>query len=42
MDYNTIFVGTDVHKGKFSLCCYSIEKYEFSHPHTTAADYPSI
>lgn len=39
MDYNTIFVGMDVHKEKFSLCCYSIEKDEFSHPHTTAADY---
>ena len=26
MDYNTIFVGMDVHKEKFSLCCYSIER----------------
>ena len=32
--YNTtIFVGMDVHKETFSLCCYSIEKDEFSHPH---------
>ena len=38
--YNTtIFVGMDVHKETFSLCCYSIEKDEFSHPHTTEADY---
>ena len=42
MDYNTIFVGMDVHKEKFSLCCYSIEKDEFSHPHTTAADYKHV
>jgi len=38
--YNTtIFVGMDVHKETFSLCCYTIEKDEFSHPHTTEADY---
>lgn len=42
MNYNTIFVGMDVHKEKFSLCCYSIEKDEFSHPHTTAADYKHV
>lgn len=38
MNYNTIFVGMDVHKEKFSLCCYLITRDEFSHPHTTAAD----
>lgn len=42
MDYNTIFVGMDVHKEKFSLCCYSIERDKFSHPHTTTADYKHI
>lgn len=42
MNYNTIFVGMDVHKENFSLCCYSIEKDEFSHPHTTAADYKHV
>ena len=42
MDYNTIFVGMDVHKEKFSLCCYLIEKDEFSHPYTTAADYKHV
>lgn len=42
MDYNTILVRMDVHKEKFSLCCYSIEKDEFSHPHTTAADYKHV
>ena len=30
MDYNTIFVGMGVHKEKFSLCCYSIEKVVLS------------
>jgi transposase len=41
--YNTtIFVGMDVHKETFSLCCYSIEKDEFSHPHTTEADYKHV
>lgn len=42
MDYNTIFIGMDVHKEKFSLCCYSVEKDEFLHPHTTAADYRQV
>lgn len=42
MDYNTIFVGMDVHKEKFSLFCYSIEKDEFLYPHTAAADYRQV
>lgn len=42
MYHNTIFVGMDVHQETFSLCCYSIEKDEFSHPHTTAADYKHV
>ncbi len=42
MDYNTIFVGMDVHKEKFSLCWYSIEKDEFSHPHTTATNHKHV
>lgn len=41
-EFNTIFVGMDVHKEKFSLCCYSIEKDEFSHLHTTATDYKHV
>ncbi|XBX08294.1 transposase [Enterocloster clostridioformis] len=42
MYHNTLFVGMDVHKETFSLCCYPIEKDEFSHPHTTAADYKHV
>ena len=26
MNYNTVYVGMDVHKEKFSLCCYTNEK----------------
>jgi hypothetical protein len=39
MDYKTIFIGMNVHKEKFYLCCYSIGKDEFSHPNATTADY---
>ena len=26
MNYNTVYVGMDVHKETFSLCCYTNEK----------------
>ena len=26
MKYNTVYVGMDVHKESFSLCCYTNEK----------------
>ena len=26
MNYSTVYVGTDVHKENFSLCCYTNEK----------------
>jgi len=28
MNYNTVYVGMDVHKETFSLCCYTNEKEE--------------
>ena len=39
MDYSTIYVGMDVHKETFSLCCYTNEKEKAEYPqksmHTT-------
>lgn len=42
MNYSTVFVGMDVHKESFSLCCYSIEKDAFSHYQKTSSDYKQI
>lgn len=42
MNTNTIYVGMDVHKESFSLCCYSIEKDEASHQQKIGADYRLI
>ena len=32
MNYNTIYVGMDVHKETFSLCCYTNEKEQAEYP----------
>ena len=39
---NTFFVGMDVHKESFSLCCYDIGKDLISHHHKTSSDYKQI
>jgi len=39
---NTFFVGMDVHKETFSLCCYNIANDTVTHRHKTAADYKQI
>lgn len=42
MNYNTVFVGMDVHKESFSLCCYDIESDSVSYQQKTVADYRQI
>ena len=37
--YNTVYVGMDVHKEKFSLCCYTFESDTAFHAQNMAADY---
>ena len=32
MNYNTVYVGMDVHKEKFTLCCYTNEKEQAEYP----------
>lgn len=42
MHYNTVFVGMDVHKETFSLCCYTIEDDKYSHHIKIGADYKLV
>lgn len=42
MNYNTIYVGMDVHKETFSLCCYKLETDEVSHYIKVPSDYKQI
>ena len=42
MDYNTIYVGMDVHKESFSLCCFTIEEDKASHAQKTESDYKQV
>ena len=32
MNYSTVYVGMDVHKESFSLCCYANEKEQAEYP----------
>ncbi len=32
MNYSTVYVGMDVHKESFSLCCYTNEKEKGEYP----------
>ena len=36
MKYNTVYVGMDVHKETFSLCCYTNEKEQAEYPQKVA------
>ncbi len=38
MNYNTVYVGMDVHKESFSICAYTIEAEKASHYQRTEAD----
>ena len=42
MNYNTVFVGMDVHKETFSLCCYTNEKEIAEYPQKVDAHYSKI
>ena len=42
MNYNTVYVGIDVHKESFSLCAYTIETKKASHYQKTDADYKNV
>lgn len=37
--YNTVYVGMDTHKDKFSLCCYTFEDDRTAYEQNIAADY---
>ena len=42
MNYNTIYVGMDVHKETFSLCAYTIEADKCAYHQKTEADYRKV
>ena len=42
MNYSTVYVGMDVHKETFSLCCYTYEKEEPEYPQTVAGHYSKV
>ena len=42
MDYSTIYVGMDVHKETFSLCCYTNEKEKAEYPQKVNAHYSKV
>lgn len=42
MNYNTVYVGMDVHKESFSLCAFTIEADKASHYQRTEADFKNV
>ena len=42
MNYNTVYIGMDVHKESFTLCSMAIEDEKASHYQKTEADYKNI
>lgn len=42
MDYNTIYVGMDVHKKTFSLCCYTNEKEQAEYHQKVKGHYSQV
>lgn len=42
MDYNTVYVGMDVHKESFSLCSFTIEEDQASHAQKVKSDYKQV
>ena len=42
MNYNTVYVGMDVHKESFTLCAYTIDAEKGSHFQKTEADYKNV
>ena len=42
MNYNTVYVGMDVHKESFTLCAYTLEAERGSYSRKTPADYKEV
>ena len=42
MKYSTVYVGMDVHKESFSLCCYTNEKEQAEYPQKVDAHYSKV
>ncbi len=42
MDYTTVYVGMDVHKETFSLCCYTNEKEQAEYPEKVTGHYSKV
>ena len=42
MNTTTVYVGMDVHKESFSLCCFTVDKEKPEFPHKTQADYKHV
>ena len=42
MNYSTVYIGMDVHKDTFSLCCYTNEKETAEYPQKVEAHYSKI
>ena len=42
MNYSTVYVGMDVHKESFSLCCYTNEKEEAEYPQKVVGHYSKV
>ena len=42
MNYSTVYVGMDVHKETFSLCCYTNEKEEAEYPQKVKGHYSKV
>ena len=42
MKYSTVYVGMDVHKETFSVCCYTNEKEEAEYCQTMDAHYSKV
>ena len=40
--YSTVYVGMDVHKENYSLCCYTNEKEQAEYPQRVPADYSKV
>ena len=42
MKYSTVYVGIDVHKESFSLCCYTNEKEQAEYPQKVDGHYSKV
>ena len=42
MEYNTVYVGMDVHKDSYSVCCYTYEDDKCKYKRTFSSNYKSI